>query len=81
MKKHNLKHRFQITLLCDAGHVTHVCAAHTEEEAVDRMMQSYKKSNPGLVNVRPLGILPKPRTPHLTCTLNNLRSTFSSGRW
>lgn len=62
MTKHDLKpYRFQITVRCDARQITHVCVAHTEAEAVERILRSYAKSDPELIKVRHLGILPKPR--------------------
>ena len=36
----------------------HVCAAHEEAEAVDRIMRSYKTHSPELVRVKRLGVLP-----------------------
>jgi hypothetical protein len=36
----------------------HVCAAHEEAEAVDRIMRSYKTHSPELVSVKRLGVLP-----------------------
>lgn len=53
--------RFQITLVCNMRQVSHVCAAQTEVEAVERVMRSYPNTDPKLLNVRHLGILPKPR--------------------
>lgn len=52
------RHRFEITLQCQSEQVKHVCAAHDESEAVERMMRSYAKLNPELIHVKHLGALP-----------------------
>ena len=54
-------HRFEITIRCDSRRIKHVCTAHEESVAVDRIMRSYAKAEPELVNVRRLGALPKRR--------------------
>ena len=53
--------RFEITIKCDSKSITHVCAAHEQAMAVDRIMRSYAKADPELVMIRRLGALPKPR--------------------
>jgi hypothetical protein len=53
-----LRHRFEITIKSEGKQFKHVCAALEEAEAVERIMRSYKKLNPVLINVKRLGALP-----------------------
>jgi hypothetical protein len=52
------RQRFEITIRSEGRKLKHVCAAHEETEAVDRIMRSYKKHSPELVGVKRLGVLP-----------------------
>jgi hypothetical protein len=52
------RQRFEITIQSEAQKFKHVCAAHEEAEAVDRIMRSYKTHSPELVSVKRLGVLP-----------------------
>jgi hypothetical protein len=53
-----LRLRFEITIKSEEKQFKHVCAALEEAEAVERIMRSYKKLNPELINVKRLGALP-----------------------
>jgi hypothetical protein len=52
------RQRFKITIQSEGKKLKHVCAAHEEAEAVDRIMRSYKTHSPELVSVKRLGVLP-----------------------
>ena len=52
------RQRFEITIQSEGRKLKHVCAAHEEAEAVDRIIRSYKTRSPDLVGVNRLGILP-----------------------
>jgi hypothetical protein len=52
------RQRFEITIQSKGRKLKHVCSAHEESEAVDRIMRSYKTHSPELVSVKPLGVLP-----------------------
>jgi hypothetical protein len=52
------RRRFEITIQCEGAKFKHICAAHEETEAVERMMRSYDKLDPELINVKRLGALP-----------------------
>ena len=52
------RQRFEITIKSEGKKLMHVCAAHEEAEAVDRIMRSYKTHSPELVRVKRLGVLP-----------------------
>jgi hypothetical protein len=58
MKDALQRHRFEVTIQCEGGRVKHVCAAHEKAEAIERMMRSYAKFNPELINMKHLGALP-----------------------
>lgn len=53
-----LRLRFEITIKSEGKQFKHICAAPAEAEAIDRIMLSYKKLNPELINVKRLGALP-----------------------
>ena len=53
-----LRQRFEITIKYKGQKLKHVCAAHEEAEAVDRIMRSYKTHSPELVSVKRLGVMP-----------------------
>tara|TARA_R100000935_G_scaffold1285_1_gene4064 strand:+ start:6627 stop:6818 length:192 start_codon:yes stop_codon:yes gene_type:complete len=52
------RQRFEITFQSEGQKLKHVCAAHEEAEAVDRIMRSYKTHNPDILSVKRLGVLP-----------------------
>ena len=52
------RQRFEITIQTEDCKFKHVCAALDEDEAIERVMQSYKSRSPMLVNVKRLGFLP-----------------------
>jgi hypothetical protein len=52
------RQRFGITIKSEGKKLKHVCAAHEEAEAGDRIMRSYKTHSPELVSVKRLGALP-----------------------
>jgi hypothetical protein len=52
------RQRFEITIQAGGRQFKHVCAALHEDEAIERVMQSYKSRSPKLVNVKHLGVLP-----------------------
>ncbi len=52
------RQRFEITIRSEGQKLKHVCAAHKEAEAVDRIMHTYKTHSPELVSVTRLGVLP-----------------------
>lgn len=58
MLSSQLRQRFEITIQSEGRMLKHVCAAHEQAEAVDRIMRSYKQSSPALVSVKRLGVLP-----------------------
>jgi hypothetical protein len=58
MSSLQLRQRFEITIKSKGQKLKHVCAAHEEAEAVDRIMRSYKTHSPELVSVKRLGVLP-----------------------
>lgn len=53
--------RFEIMIRCDGRQVKHVCAAHDEAVAVERIMRSYAKSDPELISsITSLSVLDAP---------------------
>lgn len=53
-----LRYRFEITIRSEGKQFKHVCAAPEETESVERVMRSYQKLNPEVINVKRLGALP-----------------------
>jgi hypothetical protein len=52
------RQRFEVTIKSKGQKLKHICAAHGEAEAVDRIICSYKTHSPDLVSVKRLGVLP-----------------------
>lgn len=58
MSSSQLHQRFEITIQSEGQMLKHVCSAHEEAEAVDRIIRTYKHRSPVLVSVKRLGVLP-----------------------